>query len=791
MAAGTDLYQAGAAGVRRIVRLFPRWRIRCAWLLCALSTTLAASGIASAQLASISTWDAAEFRIWGFVPYWVSSSELNAFPVDGVYKHVSDVLYFGGVRPRIDGTLYYASGATTELATLKSHAASNGFRLHMSMFEVYDPASGNDVDTVWNTIGASPSLRATFVNNVKNLLVANNMTGFNFDYERPNTDSEWANYTQLAKDMRAVINPLGMEISVDDYGSTDSDWDNTAVFDAATYDQLFIMGYHYGATSNNTFANGKLALTAQGADKAFKNEQLVLGVGTWGSGPSTKTLKSIVAADPDLAYNAGTWSDGTNTWTIESREQVRAKTQLALDRNMPGMMTWTLHYDATNNLSLHRVMHHYAVFQRGIPDLNLDGKVNAADANELANNMGTVPGWTGTNTAARFDDFYLSGNWEKGDRDGNGFVNQQDADWLAGRYADLGVNLPDRLAYSGTFENFQDSRGLTGRWQAKREAAGNLRETGNYTQHGTGGLTWSGAGVGAAIRSNYSITIRNQNAAEAYDGINTLPRMLSAELATPIDLSQNTETYFTFLVRSNTSGLSSSQVSSPNRMLALEFLDADGVNQFDFAFRGMQQQFAIQSQADAAGQDVSASGFLPNTTCLVVGQIAGNGAAANTLRAAVFAGGSTVGNFASAGFPWALTAQSSAGFNPVITQLQFSSLYEGSYTVSNVWIGSAADFFATPSAAAGDYNADGVVDTGDFLVWMKTKNQTGALLPADGDGDGTVDDGDYFVWQQNFGRVLNTGSGSIAASSHATVPEPHAFVPLLLVAIMGFIVIRR
>jgi hypothetical protein len=80
------------------------------------------------------------------------------------------------------------------------------------------------------------------------------------------------------------------------------------------------MGYHYGASSNATFANGKLALTAQGADKAFKNEQLVLGVGTWGSGPSTKTLRDIVAATPNLAYNAGTWSDGTNTWTIESRE---------------------------------------------------------------------------------------------------------------------------------------------------------------------------------------------------------------------------------------------------------------------------------------------------------------------------------------------------------------------------------------------------------------------------------------------------------------------------------------
>ena len=376
-------------------------------IVSALVLAAICGGTAQAQVSSVSAWDASEFRIWGFVPYWTSTSTLNAFPADGVYTHVSDVLYFGGVRPKIDGSLHTISGGSTQLSTLKSHAAANGFQLHMSMFEVYDPASSNDYNLVWNTIGASPALRATFVNNVKNLLQANNMTGFNFDYERPATDGEWANYTQLAKDLRAAINPLGMEVSVDDYGSTDSDWDDTAVFDAHAYDQLFIMGYHYGASSNTTFANGKLALTAQGADKTFTNEQLVLGVGTWGSGPTTKTLRAIVAATPNLAYNAGTWSDGTNTWTIESREQVRAKTQLALDRNMPGMMSWTLHYDAIGTMSLHRVMHHYAMVKRDIPDLNLDGKVNATDATLMANNQGMPRTNTGMATAAQFDAFYL------------------------------------------------------------------------------------------------------------------------------------------------------------------------------------------------------------------------------------------------------------------------------------------------------------------------------------------------------------------------------------------------
>ena len=747
----------------------------------ALVTTALGIGSACAQQASVSAWEAADFRVWGFVPYWTSQSQLNSFPADGVYQHVSDVLYFGGVRPKADGSLYYASGSTQELATLKSHAAANGFRLHMSMFEVNDPASNNSVETVWNAITSDPTKRATFVANVTALLQSNNMKGFNFDWERPNTVAEWANYTQTAKDLRAAINPLGMEISVDDYGFASSLWDDSAVFDAAIYDQLFIMGYHYpafggGSLNNNHFANTKLNLNGQGTAKAFKDEQLVLGIGTWGeNGPSTIGLNSIVAVNPNLPYDALTFTGTVNgvsgTWEIESRKQVREKTQLALDRGMAGMMSWTLHYDATNNLSLHRVMHHYIAFQRGVPDLNLDGKVNSTDANTLANNMGTVPGSTGTATAAQFEDFYISGNWEHGDRDGNGFVNQLDADWLATRYAALGVNLPDRLAYSGTFENFATSQGLTGRWRGIRDGE-NLRETGNYTQHGLGFLSFTGSGAGIKKRSDHAVTIRNQNSAEASNSINTLTRVMQVDLATPIDLVQNQETYFTFLVRETTAPLSASQLSSPNRTLSLQFLNSAGANQFDFALRGSQQQIAIQSQADVAGQDVAASEFLPNTTYMVIGKIAGNGAAANTMQASWFASGSVIDNFTNPSFPWMLTASSSANFNPTIDMLQFTSAAVANFTVSNVWIGSDASFFAATPAWSGDYNGDGAVDAADYTVWRSAMGST-SNLAADGNGNGVIDNADLSVWQANFGRTL--GSGAATA-----VPEPHA-VALLLV----------
>jgi beta-glucanase (GH16 family) len=66
---------------------------------------------------------------------------------------------------------------------------------------------------------------------------------------------------------------------------------------------------------------------------------------------------------------------------------------------------------------------------------------------------------------------------------------------------------------------------------------------------------------------------------------------------------------------------------------------------------------------------------------------------------------------------------------------------------------------------AGDYNDDGVVDTGDYTVWRDSLGQTGFGLTADGTGNGTVDENDYAVWKQQFGAAA-------AATAETAVPEP-------------------
>jgi hypothetical protein len=754
---------------------------------------------APAAVSSMSAWDAADFRLWAYIPYWATNTQINNFATNGMYTHVSDVLYFGGLRPDSSGNITYAASSyQTALNTLRSQSPTHGFKLHLSMFEV----TGGQTDATWQSIINSPTNRQNFVTNLKNIMLggsgtADDIQGFNFDWERPITASEWGNYTQLARELRAAFDSAATpstnhwEVSVCDYGSTDSDWDNTALFDAKVYDQLFMMVYHLSATSSASWANTKLQLTGQGAAKAFSDDQITVGIGTWGEGPSTASLSSIAAANPNLPYDAGSYTGTiggtTGTWTIESRKQVREKTQLTLDRGMPGTFTWTLHYDATNNLGLHRVMHHYTMVKRNSPDLNLDGKVNATDATTLATNMGMSLTNTGITTAAQFDAFYLNGNWEKGDRDGNGFVNQADADWLAGRYTALGLTLPDRLSYSGTFESFTNAVGITGRWRAGRNAQNNLVETGNFTQNGNNYLSWSGTGVGASKRSNSFVTIRNQNSAETVAGVNSQTRTMQADLATSIDLGQDEDTYVTFLVRENTAPLSASQLASANRTLTLDFVDSAGATQFDFSLRGLQHNFGINSVADSLGQDAVSSGFNSNATYLFVGKISGNGSGANKMQASLFASGAVVADFTQPDFSWTLTALGSASFNPVITVVQFTSRAEANYTVSNIWIGNGDSIIPPTLKSHGDFNGDGIVDSRDYVVWRKTLGQTGATLAADGNGNYQVDNGDYNVWRRHFGESMAVGGAGLG--SDAGVPEPHSIamvvVGVLLLAPRG------
>ena len=83
-----------------------------------------------------------------------------------------------------------------------------------------------------------------------------------------------------------------------------------------------------------------------------------------------------------------------------------------------------------------------------------------------------------------------------------------------------------------------------------------------------------------------------------------------------------------------------------------------------------------------------------------------------------------------------------------------------------------------PAPALGDFNGDGRVDAGDYIVWRNTLGTT-ANLSADGNGNRVVDATDYDVWRAHFGQAVGSGSG---VSANAAIPEPGTIVLLMFVA---------
>jgi hypothetical protein len=70
---------------------------------------------------------------------------------------------------------------------------------------------------------------------------------------------------------------------------------------------------------------------------------------------------------------------------------------------------------------------------------------------------------------------------------------------------------------------------------------------------------------------------------------------------------------------------------------------------------------------------------------------------------------------------------------------------------------------------AGDYNDDGFVDAGDYVMWRKNVGQPAGTLPND-NTEVAIGDDQYNLWRSNFGSP--PGSGSALGST--TVPEPNS-----------------
>ncbi|MEX0611213.1 MAG: hypothetical protein WD738_04470 [Pirellulales bacterium] len=117
-------------------------------------------------------------------------------------------------------------------------------------------------------------------------------------------------------------------------------------------------------------------------------------------------------------------------------------------------------------------------------------------------------------------------------------------------------------------------------------------------------------------------------------------------------------------------------------------------------------------------------------------------------------------------------------------------VWEGSQSFRNFRLGIPNDDVSAP--IEGDYNGDGVVDSGDYVVWRKFLNTAGLPGTVTGDGDdgtgtgtpdGIVDEDDYAFWVSRFGATTPLGSGG-GSSASAAIPEPAGLILLTVATVL-------
>jgi hypothetical protein len=95
--------------------------------------------------------------------------------------------------------------------------------------------------------------------------------------------------------------------------------------------------------------------------------------------------------------------------------------------------------------------------------------------------------------------------------------------------------------------------------------------------------------------------------------------------------------------------------------------------------------------------------------------------------------------------------------------------------------GSTTGIVMYGSLLSGDFNRDGKVDAGNYVLWRAMNGQQVARgFGADGNGDGMIDNSDYDLWRSNF-DIAGSGAGN---GLSASVPEPSAAL-LLIASICG------
>jgi len=269
----------------------------------------------------------------------LESFRIIAYVTEGIieslipYEKLTHINY-SFLTPRDDGT-FNPIFNKSKLKTIVTNAHKNDVKVLISVGDW-------GWDTQFETVAADPSLRSTFVQNLRAFVDEYQLDGADIDWEYPDAGESAQNFLMLMRALRTAMPDKLFTTAVVAYG------DNGMGVPPESFELFnFVNIMTYDGPDHGSMEQFERGLAFWG-ERGLPPEKIVMGVPFCGD-PNLAYSK-IVSEDPTAAQS-DTFDYYGTSYHYNGIPIVQAKTKMAMEK-AGGIMFWTLDIDAQGDLSL-------------------------------------------------------------------------------------------------------------------------------------------------------------------------------------------------------------------------------------------------------------------------------------------------------------------------------------------------------------------------------------------------------------------------------------------------------
>ncbi|MEM9160172.1 MAG: glycoside hydrolase family 18 protein [Verrucomicrobiota bacterium] len=264
-----------------------------------------------------------EFAVIGYLPHYRMDSVLPT-QIQGL----THLIYFS-IDPPADGIIAEPIANREHLAKLSSLRESVGCKLLLCV-------GGWGKSDGFPQLAADAQARNRFIETLTEFCETHEFDGVDYDWEHPKDAREMELYRQLVADTKTQFTPLNLEVTI-----AQASWQDLGKDIYGLVDRIHFMSYDHEypqATYEQTKADLE-NLIAWGCPP----EKIALGLPFYGR---NEKREARTYADLIADQETGSETDIIEGYAHNGPATIQAKTQLAQDQNLAGVMIWEIAQDS-------------------------------------------------------------------------------------------------------------------------------------------------------------------------------------------------------------------------------------------------------------------------------------------------------------------------------------------------------------------------------------------------------------------------------------------------------------